>query len=268
MKMFVLCKIGIGSAILFLMFGLCSCGGDSAAGLTVDCSKSNLSVSIVNIVDSQCDALGSVVVSAVGGSGNVSFSVNGVDFQSSGTFNLSAGNYTITAKDKNCTVTVNATVNPGENAIAFGITESTNAGCGTSNGSITVSASGGVSTLMYKLDNGALQESPIFTGVSAGNHAISADDGTCSAQTTKFVLAGTSLNNEIMPLIDLKCATNGCHNGDNGSIPNLKVKSNVINQALLIKEFTQSGFMPQNGSLTNDQKALIACWVDDGALDN
>ena len=262
MKIISLCFLLVCSSLLV------ACKGDSEDDLSIDCSKSTLEVSIVSISDAECNAPGVVVVSAEGGVGDVAFSANGVDFQVSATFNLSAGNRTITARDNNCSATVNVTVNASENAIVFENTEATNSGCGATNGSISISASGGVSTLMYSLDNGIPQTSPVFTGVSAGNHLIKVEDGTCSAQISKLVLAGTSLINEIMPIIAMKCAINGCHNGDNGGIANFNVKANVINLASTIKEFTQSGFMPQTGSLTNDQKALIACWVDDGALDN
>ena len=71
-----------------------------------------------------------------------------------------------------------------------------------------------------------------------------------------------------MPLLALKCAISGCHNGDNGASRNWTVKTNVLANASEIKSRTQSGDMPRTGSLSEEQKALIACWVDDGGLDN
>ncbi len=72
----------------------------------------------------------------------------------------------------------------------------------------------------------------------------------------------------IAPLIANNCMP--CHNGD-GSIPqapNLTLYATVQSNAELIKEVTQSGRMPKDGTITDAQIAAIKCWVDNGALDN
>ena len=72
----------------------------------------------------------------------------------------------------------------------------------------------------------------------------------------------------IAPLIANNCMP--CHNGD-GSIPqapNLTIYENVRSNAELIKEVTQSGRMPKDGTITAAQIAAITCWVDHGALEN
>lgn len=63
---------------------------------------------------------GSLTVSAAGGSGSYTYSVNNGPFQTSNVFNaLTPGNYTVTAKDaNNCTGTLTATV-PGQPAGAL-----------------------------------------------------------------------------------------------------------------------------------------------------
>src|SRR6185295_7277934 len=55
---------------------------------------------------------GSITASATGGTGAITYAIDGVTFQVSGTFSgLAAGTYTITAKDANaCTVTQPATI--------------------------------------------------------------------------------------------------------------------------------------------------------------
>ncbi|MFY0654759.1 MAG: hypothetical protein JXQ96_22195 [Cyclobacteriaceae bacterium] len=76
-----------------------------------------------------------------------------------------------------------------------------------------------------------------------------------------------SLMNDIVPLMNLKCAISGCHNGSR--FPNLSVKANIISNASSIKSRTRvGGGMPRNGTLTTAQRDLIADWVDGGALDN
>lgn len=78
-----------------------------------------------------------------------------------------------------------------------------------------------------------------------------------------------SLENDIMPLLLAECTFSGCHNGDNGSSRDWTNKSNILAKATGIKARTQSGSMPLSpGSLNQSEIDLIACWVDNGALDN
>ena len=72
----------------------------------------------------------------------------------------------------------------------------------------------------------------------------------------------------ISPLIDSKCMP--CHNGDgsNPTAPDLTTYNLVKAAAGRIRAATQSGAMPQGGSLTQGQKDAIKCWVDAGALNN
>ena len=63
------------------------------------------------------------------------------------------------------------------------------------------------------------------------------------------------------------CAVSGCHNGT--QFPDFRSLSNIQQNKDQIRQRTQTGNMPPNGrSLTQQQIDLIACWIDDGALDN
>jgi hypothetical protein len=77
-----------------------------------------------------------------------------------------------------------------------------------------------------------------------------------------------SYSNTIRPLIDINCMP--CHNGDGNTpfAPDLTNYNSVQGIAGLIKDVTQSGRMPKEGSLTEVEKDAIKCWVDNGALDN
>lgn len=81
-------------------------------------------------------------------------------------------------------------------------------------------------------------------------------------------LVTVSYEATIRPLIDTNCMP--CHNGDGSEpfAPDLTTYNRVESIAELIKEVTQSGRMPKEGSLTNSEIAAIKCWVDDGALNN
>ena len=76
---------------------------------------------------------------------------------------------------------------------------------------------------------------------------------------------------DIVPILNAKCNFNTCH-GNNGPQINFAIYENVELMATEIKSRTQSGSMPKapkpGGDLSEDQKAIIACWVDEGALNN
>lgn len=74
-----------------------------------------------------------------------------------------------------------------------------------------------------------------------------------------------SYANMISPILSQNCKP--CH--FNGSqLPDLSDYNSVSDNADLIKTVTQNKTMPKNGSLTQDQIDAIACWVDNGALNN
>ncbi len=74
-----------------------------------------------------------------------------------------------------------------------------------------------------------------------------------------------SYSKVIRPLIDQKCGN--CHL-DGSQSPDLTTYNSVKMNAEAIKDATQTGRMPKNGSLTKSQKEAIACWVDSGAKNN
>lgn len=77
-----------------------------------------------------------------------------------------------------------------------------------------------------------------------------------------------SLTDNIVPIINSKCALSGCH-VSGSTFPNLSVRNNIIANAGRIKTRTRpGGGMPQTGSISNQQRDLIGRWVDQGAMDN
>lgn len=103
-------------AVLFFVF---SCGGSesspSPTPSPADCSKKP-SVSVSAIVASACGQTGgSFEVTASGGVGKLTYSINGTNFQDANSFkNLAAGKYTVTVKDANgCSNTAQASIESG-----------------------------------------------------------------------------------------------------------------------------------------------------------
>jgi len=122
---------------------------------------------------------GQITLSVTGGTGLYEYSLNGTDFQPTAVFNtLTAGNYTVTIRDRNnpsCRITRTATLtNPP--AITGSITASSNSSCQNNDGSITVSASGGTGALQYAVNGGTFSNNPVFSNLSGGLYSVSARD--------------------------------------------------------------------------------------------
>ncbi len=132
---------------------------------------------------------GTITITASGGTGTLSYSIdNGVTFQASANFSgLSAGIYNLVVEDANgCQVTgtetVNSTGGPSIDAVV-----TTDPSCnGGTDGSITITASGGTAPYTYSIDGGATaQGSNSFTGLSAGSYAIEVtDDNGCTSTSS------------------------------------------------------------------------------------
>lgn len=246
---------------------LIACGGESDDPAP-DCNTSDLSLQLESSSPASCGVNdGELVVMASGGAGEYEYSTDSTTFQSSGTFTgLAANSYTIIARDANdCTksLAVNIRSKSGINIESA----STVAGCDTNEGSITLTASGGVEPYQFKLDNGAFGDSNSFPGLTDGTYSVTAQDAEGCAITQQVeVESGISYAQAIAPIIEANCAVSGCHAG--AQAPDFRQFNNIQENAGLIKTKTGDGSMPQDGTLTEEQIASIACWVDDGAKDN
>ena len=86
--------------------------------------------------------------------------------------------------------------------------------------------------------------------------------------------AEVSFQADIKPIIMTKCAISGCHNGDMG--PGLNwtdfEQFHARAESGLVKYRVTNRIMPPSfspaGPLSQDQVDLIACWADQGALNN
>ncbi len=131
----------------------------------------------------------SIIVDANGGTGMLSYSLDGIDYQTSNTFeNLTNGDYTIYVKDENdCNSSemisisvplLDATVIPDHPLCA-----------GETNGSLEVFASGGLPSYEYSLDGSNYQSSAIFEGLGAGSYMIFIRD----AASQIFIVENTEI---------------------------------------------------------------------------
>jgi len=169
-----------------------------------------ITISSVDVTDvSGCsgDNNGALTINATGGTGALTYSINGGPFQASNTFtNLTAGPYTVVVQDVNgCTQTDNATISePGPlNITSLIVDQETVAGAG--DGRIRITATGGTGDLTYDLYfNGVYSTSQTitlpaippadFTNLVAGTYYVLVTDANgCFVQTADILISGTSI---------------------------------------------------------------------------
>ena len=99
--------------------------------------------------------------------------------------NLAQGTYTVTVKDaNNCSSTLSVTIN--QPVVISATTSTTQANCGASDGSATVSASGGTGTLTYQWTGGNTNATD--PNLAAGTYTVTVTDANlCTAVATAAV---------------------------------------------------------------------------------
>lgn len=158
-------------------------------------------------------------------------------------------------------------VDCGASGLIISVVSSTDTSCGSSGGMIEVAASGGFGGYKYQINEGEFQENGVFSSLGPGKYILSVTDSEgCSASVDAQLYSGISFAESIQPIIETNCAISGCHDGS-GNV-DYRVFQNLKNNPADIKSRTQSGDMPRNGTLTQMEIDMIACWVDDGALNN
>jgi hypothetical protein len=257
--------------ISYLIF---SCTNNDLPNLS--CDNSTLAISTTKTNPPDCASKGSIQITAAGGEAPYSFAVDDGDFLTSAVFtNLLPGLHLAQIKDKNgCTVVEEVDLDVESSTLAIQTVAVVESGCKTSNGTITVSATGGNGSLTYSKDNIDFSNTTgIFTGLPFGPYSVFVKDadGCIDSDHSIYISTGVSYLDDIKPILEVNCIKSGCHNGDNGAQRNWSVFSNVQAKALKIKEFTGNGTMPLDiapTGLPQNQRDLIACWVDDGAKNN
>lgn len=232
------------------------------------CSDDPVTVELVSVVESDCALKdGSIEVRATGGTGAYQFRIGDGVLQSASVFvNLGAGVYEVSAfDDKNCGGTLEVSVQ-NKNGVNISV-QTTDAGCKDFKGTIEVQAFDGVEPYQFRIDASSFSDKNTFDGLASGNHVIVVKDDTgCEVAQTVKLKSGVSYSSSIKTIIEKNCAVSGCHNGS--QFPDLRTFDNIQKNAGQIKNLTGNRTMPQNGSLTQSEIDLIACWVDDGAVSN
>lgn len=137
---------------------------------------------------------GTITVNSTTGTGVINYSLDGGPFVTTNIFNgVASGPHVVTIRDVNlCTGTINITVTVGT---PFTISSTfTQTSCPTAtDGTITVTVTGGTGPFTYSLDGGTAQASNIFNGVAAGPHTINVTAAnTCAVSGTVTITSGTT----------------------------------------------------------------------------
>lgn len=248
-----------------------ACSNDD---VPVDCSLSDLSLNLVSTVSATgCSvADGTIRIDGTGGNAGYEYKLQSGTFQSSGEFpNLSPGIYSFVVRDKtNCEAILdNITLMASDISFTADVIDNTK--CVGGNGSITITMGGGQPPYQYKIGGGEYASENVFTDLESSNYLITVKDNVdCIVELNISVgqsVTNTSWLTEILPIMQTKCAISGCHNGI-ARPTDFRIYADAKSNAALIKTYTQDGYMPFEGTITQDQKDLIACWVDEGALEN
>lgn len=195
----------------------------------------NLNFNIPNIVQPTCQAVnnGSITLPTTGGFGTKNFVLQpGNVSNTSGIFNgLSAGVYTISVADGyNCSnSTIVSVTQPS--AININIANILPASCiGGTNGSMTISASGGTGAFVYKLNTGSYQTSGLFNNLGLMAYTITVKDANNCTNSSVTVIS----NPNAMSFTNITVNQANCSGSATGSLQaNIQNATGTITYTLL-----------------------------------
>jgi hypothetical protein len=255
--------------LLSLIFG---CTNDDPVE-SDPCSRSTLTISLeATTPATNCETSdGTISVSITGGKQPYTFLLNSEVVEMDQLTALRPGIYAITVRDANTCEASLENISIPAKEISFSTVLQEDNACYGGNGSAVINIEGGNSPYEYQIDNGSFSDNNTFTGLTAGVHPIQVKDKNgCIVTlnvTIPFGTSNVSWLNDIKPIIENYCARSGCHNGT--SRPDLRLYDKAKYYASSIKSKTKDRSMPFDGApLSNEQIALIGCWVDNGAPNN
>lgn len=263
------------TVIRHIVFVFCVVAVWACSKLDEEISCSTLSVTVKRKTDpTLCSpSNGSVRVYALGGNPPYSFKINSAGAQMDSLFsNLSGGIYQIEVTDAaQCTSSTEVSLTNFNTDLTASVETTQNTDCLGGNGSAQFIPSGGVPPYQLKVQNIVIENEMEVSGLRHGLfQAVIVD-----AQQCEFVLSvnipkgktAISWAADIKQIIDTRCAKSTCHVPGTGRADFTKFNT-VQELAFQIKTKTQNKSMPFDEPMPDSQIQLIACWVDDGALNN
>jgi lysyl endopeptidase len=148
---------------------------------------------------------GTITATATGGAGGNTYSLDGITFVSGNVFTgQAASSYTVYVEDLNgCQATASVTITEPAQIVftASGI----DASCGSANGSINATATGGAGSFMYTLNGGTNQASGAFSSLAAGTYTVAVTDMNGCSENTSVVISGTASPVPTASVVDETC---------------------------------------------------------------
>jgi large repetitive protein len=143
----------------------------------------------VATISASCANNGFITAAATGGTAPLQYSINGTAYQASNIFSgLAPGTYTVYVKDANNCFITNQAIVGSATSLSLTVTVPQPANCGSANGAIVVSGSGGIAPLSYSIDGIAYQALDTFLNVAPGNYTVYVKDaGGCIATQSATV---------------------------------------------------------------------------------
>lgn len=153
---------------------------------------------------------GSLTANTINGLPPYSFSIDGINYQSSSTFTgLAPGNYTVTVKDANGNTHSQRASVYDRCPVVRGV--STGETCSQNDGTITLGGFKGTAPYQYSIDGVHFQSNNEFTGLTAGDYTVTMkDDNGFTAATT------ITVDNACLPFTTAQ--TDATCNSNNGSL--------------------------------------------------
>ena len=181
-------------------------------------TSSNLQISVASKQDISCygGTNGQVTLSTIGAAGTLSYSMDGITYQSSPTFTgLSANLYTFYIKDDYCTKNYQVSLSqPSDLSINPQMTHGISC-FGLQDGALRGTASGGVLPYSYSLDNTTFSTSNTFNNLVSGTYKVWVKDGNNCLKSSSLLTLSQPANlvSSLKTKVDVSC--NG---GSNGSV--------------------------------------------------
>ncbi|NOZ33779.1 MAG: PKD domain-containing protein [Chlorobi bacterium] len=219
-------KIRITFYIIFLLLGL-SHSAYSLSDKIESTGSKPMALTLDSIVTTDVTTCyggndGTITVYVSGGTTSYQYSIDGgVTYQGSNSFvGLTSGVYSVYVKDFfNVVVSDVAYIDEPSEIIINNEVHTNVTGCyGDSNGTISITASGGTGTLQYSIDNGAnyYTNGGNFVGVSGGTYQVWVRDSNLCPKAGSDIIVTQPL--ELVITAENKTDVTGCHGDNNGII--------------------------------------------------
>lgn len=259
--------------IVFVLLSF-SCTYDDIP-LKIDCTKSTLEISSIKTTGESACLMenGMAEVSVIGGDPPYLYSINGQPMQTKNSFTqLSSGSHNLLVKDAiGCLDTATFKIANFTSKLAASIFTTADNVCIDGNGSVKVRPLNGLPPFTFSLDSKAPSKDSIFSTLNHGQYSMTVVDALQCEYTVSFTIpranTGVSWSGNVKTIIATACSKSGCHVSGTGRA-DLTTFEKVKQYASEIRSRVINRSMPFDGRLSDDQIQLIACWVEDGALEN